>query len=290
MRGRLLFPREHGAWGLISLPFVTGALVAGEWANLRMLAATLAVISIFLLRTPLQVVWRYRAAARQSANQNRAAVTRTAQAAERPDLTNARFSLAAYTSVAIGAGTYLLLTLPLAPLLWMACGAAILILAILFLAVRNYQRYPALQIVSAIGLTASSLPGYLAARGHLDAFAFWIWLLCAVDSSASVLVVHARLEEIVASRKPGSSPLPHRRDAILAQAGLWIFLTILATQGRPWLILPFLPTSVLHWWDLWQLGSPTRQRISMQRVGLMQLVASIAFCVILIAVLRLSAF
>ncbi len=285
---RFLIPREHGAWGMVSLPFIAGTLVAGGWANLRTFAATLAVFSIFLLRTPLQILWRHWAAVRKCANQNHGTDPRTVQGPARPDLSAARFSVVVYAAVAIVAGICLLLTVPLMPLLLIACGAAILTFAILFLAARNYQRYPALQIASAIGLTASSLPAYLAAHGHLDSIAFWIWLLCAVESSAAVLVVHARLEAIVVSRKSVPSPLPHRRHALLAQVGLCIFLAALAAQGRSWLILPFIPTCMLHWWDLWQLGATTRRRVSMQRVGVMQLTDSIAFCSILIAVLRFS--
>lgn len=287
---RFLIPREHGAWGMVSLPFIAATLVAGRWFNLRSLAATLVVLSIFLLRTPLQILWRYWAAVRKSSNQNHETKPRGAEGAIRPDISDARFSLVIYASVAIIAGTYLLLTLPLAPLLLLACGAGILTITISFLAARNYQRYPALQIASAIGLTASSLPAYLAARGHLDSIAFWIWLLCAMDSVASVLVVHARLEAIVVSRKAVPSSLPHRRHALLAQAGLCMFLAALAALGRPWLILPFVPTFALHCWDLGKLNSATRNRVSMQRVGLMQLTASIAFASILIAVLRFSFF
>lgn len=55
---RLMIPREHGAWGLISLPFLAGAVVAGGWANWPTLAALLAVFSVFLLRAPLLVLWR----------------------------------------------------------------------------------------------------------------------------------------------------------------------------------------------------------------------------------------
>lgn len=286
---RLLFPHEHGAWGMIALPFVAGALVAGGWANLRTFAATLAVLSVFLLRTPLQVLWRRRVALGESAaRQNRGKEPRGIPAPARSDVRNARFSLLVYGSVALLTGTYLLLTLPLAPLLMVAVGAALLTIAILFLAARNHQRDPVLQMVSAIGMTASSLIAYLSTRGHLDPIAFWIWMLFAVDISVSVLVVHARLEWIIASRKSEPSRLPHRRNALLAQVGLWMFLGVVALRGKPWLILPFLPTGLLHCRALWQLHTKPRQRPSMQRIGLLQLSASIAFCVILVLVLRLS--
>jgi hypothetical protein len=284
----LMIPREHGAWGMVALPFIAATLVVGGWGKLTTLAAALGVFSTFLLRTPLQVLWRYWAAVRKSANQNQARNQRGAAAASRPDISDARFSSLLYGSVAMISGIYLFRRLPLMPLLLMTCGAVILTITILFLVSRNHQRHPALQIASAVGMSAAALPAYFAAHGRLDPIAFWIWLLCAVDSAASVLVVHSRLEAIVASRKTTPSPLPHRRNALLAQAGLGIFLVALAALGRPWLILPFVPTCALHCWDFKQLHSKTRTRVSMHRVGLMQLAASIAFCTLLIAVLRFS--
>ena len=258
---------------MISLPFIAAALVAGGWANIRTLVGALGVIFVFLLRTPLVVLWR-----------NRAAGSLHGQDRE---LLKARFSLVVYGSVAALAGFFLLLSLPPVPLLLLGGGAALLTGATVLLSARN-RRDPVLQIASAIGLTASSLAAYLAARGHLEAMAFWIWALCAAHSAASVLVVHARLEWIVASRNPAPAPpaLPHRRNALLGQAGLWLFLGAVAVSGRPWVILPFLPPSSLHWWELWQMRSGTRRRVSMRRIGWMQLGASAAFCFLLIAVLR----
>lgn len=271
-----LMPREHGAWGMVSLPFIVAAWMAGGWPNLRMVAGAFAVISIFLLRAPLLVLWRGRAKGFR------------VEAQGRLELLKARFSLMVYGLVGAVAGIYMLITLPVVPILLLGGGALLLTAVTLFLEARNYRRYPALQIASAIGLTASALPAYLAARGHLDGLPFWIWALCAAHSTASVLFVHALLESVVASRKPVPRPsvLPHRRNALLAQVGLWLLLGALAVQGKPWLILPFLPPSLLQWWELWQMGSGARRRVSMQRVGLVQLGASMAFFFLLGMVLR----
>lgn len=267
---RLMIPREHGAWGLISLPFLAGAVVAGGWANWPTLAALLAVFSVFLLRAPLLVLWR------------------AAEKHNRTEMENARFSLGVYGSLAAGAGFYLLAHLPVAPLLLLGGGTALLTLAVLYLSVHNYQRHPVLQIASVIGLTASSLLAYMAARGQLEEIAFWIWALSAAHGSASVLVVRARLESIIAARNstPAASQRPHRRNALLAQAGILLLVAALAVSGQPWLILPFLPPLVLHGWELGHLGFRRGQRISLRRVGYMQLGASVAFCLLLIAALR----
>ncbi len=280
---RFLLPREHGAWGMVSLPFLAGAIVAGGWANWRTLAALLAVFSVFLLRVPLLVLMRARAAANKYGE---ITAGKGASGANRLEIEHARFSLGLYALVAAMAGLYLAVSLPLALLLPLGGGAALLTLASLFFTVRNYQRHPALQILSVFALTSSTLVAYLSARGQLEAPAFWIWMLSAAHGSASVLVVRARLESLVANRKPGAASRNLWRHALEAQAGLWLLLGLFGAFGRPWLIIPFLPPMALHTWELWRLRSGRAAPIPLHRVGWMQLGASLAFSVLLIAVLR----
>ena len=186
----------------------------------------------------------------------------------------------------MASGSYLLLSLPLAPLLLLGSGAALLLPILLYFTVRNYQRHPALQIAGVLGLTSSSLLAYLAGRGFWDEPAIWIWLLSAAHGSASVLVVHARLEAILSARKPGPAPTTDRRNAVLGQVGLGMLLAIVVATGRPWLLVPLLPPMILHCRELWQLRGQGVPRVSLRRVGWTQLTASVAFCLLLVAVLR----
>ena len=280
---RLLLPREHGAWGLVSLPFLAGMLVAGDWATLRMLAAALAVFSIFLLRVPLLALWRLRVAASKYGPD---ALGAAANGSRQQEQESMRLSLLIYGLGALASGSYLLLSLPLAPLLLLGSGAALLLPILLYFTVRNYQRHPALQIAGVLGLTSSSLLAYLAGRGSWDEPAVWIWLLSAAHGSASVLVVHARLEAILAARKPGPAPTTDRRNAVLGQVGLGVLLAVVIAAGRPWLLVPLLPPMILHCWELWQLRGQGVPRVSLRRVGWTQLTASVAFCLLLVAVLR----
>ena len=290
----LLLPREHGAWAMVALPFITAAIIGGGWPGLLTLAAALATLSIFMLRTPLTALWR------MEVNAQRLPPLRMRQGAAIPaansrgtERHNALVSVLVYSVVATVAGGLLLWTLPAIPLLAMGCGAVLLTVATLFLVVRNYQRYPALQIVSAAGLTASSLPAYLAAHGHLDRIAFYIWALFAVHSSASVLVVHAQLEAAVAGRKRAAAETgrPHRRNAWIAQVSLWLGLAVIAISGRPWMIVPFLPACLLHAWSLRRFGSDlpggvSPGRISIRQVGFANLGASLVFCLLLVLLIK----
>ena len=52
----MIVPREHGAWGMLLVPLVTGAVVAaGSSVNLAALALfVIAALSLFWLRTPVE--------------------------------------------------------------------------------------------------------------------------------------------------------------------------------------------------------------------------------------------
>ncbi|MBI4464621.1 MAG: YwiC-like family protein [Acidobacteria bacterium] len=266
---------------MVSLPFLAGAVVGGEWASWRVLAALLAVFSVFLLREPLLFFWRQRAAIQKYAGRSRPEI-----ALEAHEHRSALFSLLVCGSIGAIAGAYLLTQLPWISLFLLGSGATLLTFMALYFTVRNQQRHPLLQIASVIGLTASSLLAYLAAHGFWAVPAFWVWGLCAAHSTVSVLIVHGRLETMIAARSSGPVPTTDRRNAWMAQSGLGLLLVGLAVSGRPWLLLAFLPPFTLHCWELWHFRPGKLHRLPMRRVGWMQLTASTAFCLLLIMVLR----
>src|SRR5690349_4547934 len=53
----LLVPREHGAWGIVLIPLITGAVVgiAGGGSPWPILPLTLAALGLFWLRTPAEI-------------------------------------------------------------------------------------------------------------------------------------------------------------------------------------------------------------------------------------------
>ncbi|MBI4442787.1 MAG: hypothetical protein HY649_05365 [Acidobacteria bacterium] len=266
---------------MVALPFLAGAVVGGDWASLRVLAALTAVFSVFLLREPLLFFWRQRVTRNKYGTPSRRAA-----ASGGCERRSARLSLLIYFSIGAIAGLYLATQLPLTPLLLLGCGAALLTLTNAHLTVRNYQRHPALQIAIVMGLTSSSLMAYLASSGHWETLAIWIWGLFAAHSAVSVLVVHARLETMIAAKISASAPTTDRRNAWIAQAGIGLLLATLAVSGRPWLVLPFLPPMTLHSWELWHFRAERLHRLPMRRVGWMQLTASVAFCLLFIAIWR----
>ncbi len=66
--------------------------------------------------------------------------------------------------------------------------------------VKNRQRSTLFQIASAAALTSSSLATSLSATGTIPRWCWWLWLLLAMQATAGILVVHARLDARIAAR------------------------------------------------------------------------------------------
>ena len=72
-RRALIFPREHGAWGLLLVPMVTGAGVAFRESThiLPVMLLLLAALALFLLRTPVEGLLGTSAMRAQTSNERR---------------------------------------------------------------------------------------------------------------------------------------------------------------------------------------------------------------------------
>ena len=58
-RGWILLPREHGAWGILLVPFVAAAVLGWPW-TLDLLVSFAAILLAFVVREPLTVLARQR--------------------------------------------------------------------------------------------------------------------------------------------------------------------------------------------------------------------------------------
>jgi hypothetical protein len=263
---------------MVLLPFLAGALVAGNAFQWRVLSAALTVLSVFVLREPLVFAIRKHLAAKKGYRQT-------------PEVTlpEAKQSLVVYGAAGLAAASVLPFSLPLLPLALLGTGATGLLLLSVVMAAHNQQRSVSLQLVGVAGLTSSALLAYLSALGRLDERAFWVWGLCLLHSAASVLMVRARLERLGRGKRAGAETFPQKFwwSAVSMQAALGVFFVFLVASGRSWILLPFLAPALLHGWEMLKLRNlHQRPSLSMQQVGLLQLGASIVFCLLLVAVLR----
>jgi len=173
----MLIPREHGAWGLLLLPFLCAAILARrfEWLTLAALALALAG---FLMREPLVVLARQRWVWRDS----------------KPESATARRCLLWQLPAAALLWLYLASKLPVLPLAILT-GVALLVTATaVWMTVRNLQRSILLQLASSFGLASTALLAALASTAQLPQWAWWLWLLLGLHAAGAILIVRARLE------------------------------------------------------------------------------------------------
>ncbi len=162
-RHALIVPREHGAWGMLLIPLLTGGAV-GRFDGGRLFPVfllTLVVLALFWLRTPLESLLgtgSIRVQTRQ----------------ERQTVLALIFPLATFAAVVLGAlfwrGTY-------RNLIWLGTIAGAAFAAQIFLKKAGRATRMAAEVVGALTLTSTAPAAYCVATGRLDAKAWLLWLL-----------------------------------------------------------------------------------------------------------------
>ena len=218
----MLIPREHGAWGMLLVPLVTGAVVAaGSGANYAALLCFLVLaLSLFWLRTPAEA-WLGTSAIKAQSSAERSAVV--------------RLSL----SLALVAGS------ALAALVSMARIRGLLLIGCLAAAAFGVQlcvkslgragRMPA-QIIGAIGLTSTAAGAFYVSTGRFDRLAVTLWIANWLFAAGQVHFVQVRIR---GSRLATfSEKLRHSYGFLLGQSALAVAVP-LASYSR------FLPRYTL---------------------------------------------
>jgi hypothetical protein len=264
----LLFPREHGSWGMLLFPLISAMILTQLW-TWSFVPAVAAALAVFLIREPLVVLARQRYVWKDL----------------RPETAAARRSLLVFGALAGVSGAWLLALAPLGWLIALGLVAAGLSGAYIYGALKNLQRSPILQIAGAVGLSASALLPYLAA-GLLPDSSLWLLIGAqVVHGAGSVLVVHARLEAVRALK---TGAVVHARHVAAAS---WLALhaitaVTLALTGRPWVGAILAIPLAVHVADLARLKDPRFLRTPLRRVGFRELGLSTVFTVLVVVALR----
>jgi len=246
-REGVLLPREHGAWGMLIVPWLCSAVLAGRF-DANVVAGLVAALSLFLLREPLIVlarqrwVWRVR----------------------KPESETARRCVVAELIVLAVSGAWLCWNTPCTPLFALAAMAVTQTAFAVAMAVRNRQRSLALQISGAITLPATALlPAH--AAGALDRSWPWLlWLALAQHHVAAVLVVRSRLAILAGKVRRPPRLLSMTAFAVLLLAGV----TALAVGTlRRALAVPPLFSAAVHLVELARLRRPANLEEPIRRVG-----------------------
>ncbi len=267
----LTFPREHGAWGILFVPLITGAAIGYHSPSsiISLLLLAVAALALFCLRTPLESWMSASAVHPQTAAERRAVLVSIA--------TSASLAAAALVLVIWLQRAWDLL------LLGAAVGAAFLVQAALKKLGRETRMRA--QLAGSLGLTSTAAAAYYVAAGRLDSTAFALWGVNWLFAANQIHFVQLRIHS--AHLTSPAKKLARSRAFLFGELLSVVLLGVIWRLGYlPGLaILAFAP--ILLRGAVWPLSART-EPLQVRRLGLSELAHAIAFGVLLILSYRLS--
>jgi hypothetical protein len=265
----LIIPREHGAWGLLLVPLITGAGVAlsrgGDFAPLFLLLT--AALALFWLRTPLES-WLGTSPLRAQTREERVTVA------------VATLGLAKVATLALG----LLLWAGRNRGLWLlgaVAAIAFMTQALLKRIARHFRMLS--EMVGTIGLTSLAPAAYYVVTGRLDTTAWILWLANLALAGNQIHYVQLRIHT---ARVEGlRARLSRGWPFALGQALMTVALTIACVGGLlpRFASLAFAPLLFRGWFYFIQKPAP----LLVRRLGWSELTHAAAFCAMFITAFTL---
>ncbi len=261
-------PQDHGSWVFILSPLLVGIFAGGNFTSATF-NLCIAAMSAFMLRQPMTVLVKVISGRRP-----------------KTDLGAARFWLLIYgsiTSLAIlglvleGFGYILYLALPAIPVfVWH-----------LWLVSKRDERKQANVEMIATGVLALAAPAaYWVGNNTYSPLGWWLWILCWIQSAASIMHVYLMLEQ----RDWKSIPTHWERFRSGRQVFLYtsfnLFVSILFGPVNkvlpPLIFIPFL----IQWLEsLWCIDHPAIGAKPLQ-IGMRQFIVSSLWTILFIILWR----
>jgi hypothetical protein len=261
----LTFPREHGAWGLLLIPLVTGACVGVPYGHgpANLILFITAALSIFWLRTPLESYFGM-------------GLMRIGNAEERKAVLRTIAYLAPVVALSVGA------------LLWNSADASLLIIGCIGAtafavqsALRLFGRKFRMisQAIGSIGLTSTAAGAYFAVTGRLDERALAVWFACWLFAGDQIHYVQLRLRH--SKLQSAAARLAASRNFLLGQiAMLGVVAAAVKVNILPVLALvAFVP--VVFRGFTWLADK--RNSLDLTKLGMAELFQSLGFGALLVA-------
>jgi hypothetical protein len=250
---------------MLLTPIVCAAILARQW-RWSELATLIAAFAALAAKDPMVVLARQRFVWKQ----------------HHPETVGAARWLSGWIVILALCGLVLVATWPFKGIIVLGLGVCVFSAVAVVINVKNRQRLTLFQIVSAAALTSSSLATSLSATGAITPWCWWLWLLMAMQATAGILVVHARLDARIASRGTAPSSKQFRRAAQGSLSALACAAVTASMLGRGWIALALLLVVVGYWYDLRGQQDPTALQTPLKTVGQRALALSSLFAVLLI--------
>jgi hypothetical protein len=258
-------PHEHGAWAMWSVPLIIGTWVAPQVAP-RVAVLWIASLAFFLLRYPLATLVK----------------TRRRPAADRARWLS--WSIG-YGLIAGLCGLWLVAAHRLFLLIPIGLLGGLLIVLNLWLVARKQDMSSAGELIGIFGLALGAPLAYYVAGGQLAATALLLWIVNGLYFGGTVFYIKLKVRQ--QPRLPAPDRLSDRlvkaRACLTYQAVvLTLIIALVALDHRPLLLpLAFVPMTlkVIYGAARWQ----DRRTLSLPRLGVIEIVHSIAFAVLVIA-------
>jgi hypothetical protein len=269
-RRALIFPREHGAWGLLLVPIVTGAGVAFHHASqiFPLILLLTAALALFWLRTPLESLLGTSAMRAQTLEESHT-------------LRSAVVLLAGIAAVALAGLLWAGRNVDLWPL-----GAAVAAAFILQAVLKKLSRRTRMlsEMIGAIGLTAAAPAAYYVIAGEFNSTAWTLWFANLLFAGDQIHYVQLRIHS--AKIQGFRAKLAHGWRFALGQALMTAMITLacMARLMPPIASLAFAPLLFRGWFYF--IHEPTQ--LVVRRLGWSELKHATAFCVLLIATFILA--
>lgn len=266
----LIVPREHGAWGLLLVPLITGAGVGFRQVShiFPLILLSAAAFALFWLRTPLESLIGTSAMKAETSEESRTVKSVIA-------------ILGAVAAVALGGLLWAGRNSGLWPL-GAAVAAAFIGQALLKKLGRRTRMLS--EIVGTIGLTASAPAAYYVITGHFNATAWMLWLANILFAGDQIHYVQLRIHT---AKIEGFRAKLSRGWAFAVGQALMTTVLTLACMARlmpPIASIAFAPLLFRGWFYFVQEPGP----LVVRRLGWGEVKHATAFCVLFIATFTLA--
>lgn len=266
-RKQILLPQDHGSWVFILSPLIVG-LFASKAFSYASFNLSIAAMATFLLRQPLTILVKVYSGRRA-----------------KDDLPAARFWMMFYGVIVLLAILGLTLEGFFYVLYLAIPGVPVFAWHLWLVSRREERRQAGIEIVATGVLALAAPAAYWVGINHYDPSGWWLWILCWMQSAASIVYAYLRLEQ------RGQVRSPERREQWRAGFRSALYTSFNLASSLSLSLLAILPSFIfipflLQWIEtLWGITHPANGWKPI-RIGMRQLVVSTLWTILFVVFWR----